>query len=34
MRGRYVKVLEPAELKKAVADEIRATAIHAGMMKE
>lgn len=32
--GRYVKVLEPAELKKAVANEIRAMAVHAGMIKK
>ena len=32
--GRYVKVLDPVELKKAVADEIRAMAVKAGMMKK
>jgi len=31
--GRYVKVLAPAELKKAVAEEIRAMAVQSGMMK-
>lgn len=31
--GRYVKVLEPAELKKAVAEEIRAMAAQVGMIK-
>jgi predicted DNA-binding transcriptional regulator YafY len=32
--GRNVKVLEPAELKKSVTDEIRAMAVQAGMMEK